>query len=67
MFRIGIDREADGWWIAEVPAISGVIAYGATDDEAKNRTIALALRVIADHIEHGGPVPPEAREFFVAA
>ncbi len=62
MFRIEIDREVDGRWIGEVPAIPGVMAYGATEAEARNRTEALALRVMADRIEHGEPVPPEARE-----
>jgi predicted RNase H-like HicB family nuclease len=67
MLGIEIDRETDGRWIGEIPAIPGVMAYGATEAEAKNRTAALALRVVADRIEHGEPVPPEAREFFAAA
>jgi predicted RNase H-like HicB family nuclease len=67
MFRIEIDREEDGRWIGEVPAIPGVMAYGATEAEAKSRTEALALRVIADRIEHGEAIPPEARDLFVAA
>jgi predicted RNase H-like HicB family nuclease len=64
MLRIEFDRETDGRWIAEVPALPGVIAYGATQDEARSKTEALALRVIADKIEHGEPVPPEARNIF---
>jgi len=51
-FEIEIDREADGRWIAEVPALSGVLAYGRTRDEAVARVQALALRVIAERLEH---------------
>jgi predicted RNase H-like HicB family nuclease len=64
---IEIEREEDGRWIGEVPALPGVMAYGATEAEVRDKTAALALRVIADRLEHGEPVPPEARELFVYA
>jgi len=67
MIRIEIEREDDGRWIAEVPALPGVLVYGASEAEARTRAIALALRVIADRIEHDEPVPAEARDLFVAA
>ena len=51
-FEIEIEREADGRWIAEVAALSGVQAYGQTRDEAVARVQALALRVIAERLEH---------------
>ncbi len=47
------ERETDGRWIAEVPALAGVLAYGATRDEAIAHAQALALRVLAERIEHG--------------
>ena len=47
------DREEDGRWIAEVPSPPGVMAYGATRDDAGNRALALALRVVADKLENG--------------
>lgn len=50
---IELDREADGRWIAEVPALPGVIVYGSTRSEAVAKAKALALPVIADRIEHG--------------
>lgn len=54
--EIEIDREDDGRWIAEVPELSGVMAYGRTRDEAVARVQALALRVIAERLEHAeGP------------
>ena len=52
-FTLEFDREVDGRWIAEVVELPGVIAYGATEQEAGNRVQALALRVLADRIEHG--------------
>jgi len=51
--RVEIEQEADGRWIAEVPDLPGVMAYGATSDEARARVQALALRVVADRLEHG--------------
>ncbi len=55
-FSIEIEREDDGRWLAEVPALSGVMAYGEDRDEAVARVQALALRVIAERLEHGeGP------------
>jgi predicted RNase H-like HicB family nuclease len=51
-FTIEIEREEDGRWLAEVPALSGVMAYGEDRDEAVARVQALALRVIAERLEH---------------
>ncbi len=53
--RLGIelDREADGRWIAEVVDLPGVLVYGATRNEALAGAQALALRVVADQLEHG--------------
>ena len=47
------EQEADGRWIAEVVELPGVLVYGATRDEATARVKALALRVLADRLEHG--------------
>jgi predicted RNase H-like HicB family nuclease len=52
-FSIEVDREVDGRWIAEVPALPGVIVYGETRAEAISRAKALALHVVAERIEHG--------------
>jgi predicted RNase H-like HicB family nuclease len=49
---IEIEREDDGRWMAEIPALSGVMAYGQDRDEAVARVQALALRVIAERLEH---------------
>ena len=49
---IELDREDDGRWLAEVPALAGVMCYGANRDEAVAHVQALALRVIAERLEH---------------
>lgn len=50
-FTIEIEQEDDGRWLAEVPALSGVMAYGQDRNEAVARVQALALRVIAERLE----------------
>ena len=50
-FRIEFEHEEDGRWLAEISDLSGVLAYGATREEAEAAVEALALRVIADRIE----------------
>ena len=52
-------RETDGRWIADIPELPGVTVYGATPEEATIKAKTLALRVIAEEIEHG-ELPPEA-------
>jgi predicted RNase H-like HicB family nuclease len=54
-FAIQVEREADGGWIAEIAALPGVLAYGATGEEAIAKAKALALRVLAERLEHGEP------------
>lgn len=58
-FTIEHEREEDGRWLAEVPELSGVLAYGATADEAMAKAEVLALRVLAERLEHNeaGPQP----------
>jgi predicted RNase H-like HicB family nuclease len=56
-FLIEIEREDDGRWIAEVPALPGVLVYGTDREDAIHRAEALALRVLADKIDHGEDVP----------
>lgn len=67
MLRIESEREADGRWIAEVPALPGVMSYGATQEEAHARVKALALRIVADRLDNGEPLPSEIAAMFEAA
>jgi predicted RNase H-like HicB family nuclease len=67
MLEIETEREQDGRWLAEVTALPGVLAYGTTDAEARSKVQALALRVIADRIENGEPLPREIAAVFEAA
>jgi predicted RNase H-like HicB family nuclease len=52
-FTIETEQEDDNRWIAEILEISGVLAYGNTQQQAITKAQALALRVIADKLEHG--------------
>ena len=65
--KIEVEREADGRWIAEVPELPGVMAYGPTKAEAIAGVEALALRVLADRVEHGEEVPALRQVFAVPA
>jgi len=56
-FMIELEQEEDGRWLAEVLELPGVLAYGQTPDEATAKAQALALRVLADRLEHGETTP----------
>mgnify|MGYP001565083592 CR=1 FL=1 len=56
-FTIEHEREEDGRWLAEVPELPGVLAYGATADEAMAKAEVLALRVIAERLENNEAKP----------
>ena len=64
--KIEVEREADGRWIAEVVELPGCMAYGDSQVNALARAKALALRVLADRIEHGEPVPAGDELFSIA-
>jgi predicted RNase H-like HicB family nuclease len=65
--QIEVEREDDGRWLAEVPELPGVMTYGKTRDEAISRVKALALRVLADRLEHGESVPELVEVFSIPA
>ena len=67
MLKIESEREDDGRWIAEVPALPGVLTYGSSESEARAKAQALALRVIADRLDHGEPLPREIAAVFAPA
>jgi predicted RNase H-like HicB family nuclease len=50
---VEFEREDDGRWLAEVPQLAGVMAYGNSPQEAGAAAAALARRVLADRLEHG--------------
>ena len=56
-FEIECEREEDGRWLAEVPQLPGVLAYGSSADEAMAKAEILTLRVLADRLEHGESKP----------
>jgi predicted RNase H-like HicB family nuclease len=65
--NIETEREDDGRWIAEVPDLPGVMVYGASREEAITKVKALALRVLADRLEHGESIPELGQVFAVPA
>ena len=66
MLRIEVEEETDGRFIAEVPELPGVMAYGQSRNEAIVKVEALALRVLADRVENGEPVPKFLQIFSAA-
>ena len=66
-FKIELERETDGRWIAEVVDLPGVLAYGESPEEAQAKVQALALRVVADRLEHGEAGPNLLSISFAAA
>ena len=65
--KIEIEQEDDGRWIAEVSDLPGVMHYGLTRAEAVAKVKTLALRDIADRLEHGEEIPALAEAFTVPA
>jgi len=60
---VELDREVDGRWIAEIPNLPGVMVYGATKREALRNLYAVALRTLADGVEHGATLVAVSRLF----
>ena len=67
MYHVETEQEADGRWIADVPELPGVLAYGMSRDEAVRRAQALSLRVLADRLDHGEPLPLVQAVFAIVA
>ena len=55
-YTIDTEVEEDGRWIAEVLEIPGALTYGTTAEEATAKAQALALRILAERLEHGEEV-----------
>ncbi|MGI8982276.1 MAG: type II toxin-antitoxin system HicB family antitoxin [Pirellulaceae bacterium] len=64
--KIEVEQEEDGRWLAEVPELPGVLAYGHSREEAVSHAQALALRVLADRLDHGELVPELGGVFAVS-
>ena len=60
-FTLECEQEEDGRWIAEVPELPGVLAYGSSSADAMSKAEVLALRVIADKLENGESEPVSIR------
>ena len=66
-FLIATEQESDGRWIAEIGVLPGVMAYGTTETDSVAKVQALALRVLAERLEHGEAVPEFLTVTFEAA
>ncbi len=66
MLMVETERETDGRWIADIALLPGVMSYGVSREEAVAKAEALALRVLADRVEHGEAVPELAMLFSAA-
>ena len=66
-FQIELEEEADGRWLAEVATLPGVMTYGVTQTDAVAKVQALALRVLAERLEHGEAVSELLTVTFQAA
>jgi len=66
-FKIEVEREDDGRWLAEVLELPGVLAYGQSQEAAVSKVQALALRVVAERLEHGEAGPQLLSISFAAA
>lgn len=66
-FKVELEREDDGRWIAEVLDLPGVMAYGKSAEEVQAKIQALALRVVADRLENGEAGPEFLQIEFNAA
>jgi predicted RNase H-like HicB family nuclease len=66
-FKVETEREDDGRWLAEVLELPGVLAYGESQETAVSKVQALALRVIAERLEHGEAGPDLISISFKAA
>jgi predicted RNase H-like HicB family nuclease len=64
--RIELELDQDGRWLASVPELPGVMAYGVTEEEAIRKAKAVALQILADMIENGEEVPASMKVLFVA-
>jgi predicted RNase H-like HicB family nuclease len=67
IFKVEVEQEEDGRWLAEVLELPGVLAYGQSQDAAVSKVQALALRVIAERLEHGEAGPQLLSISFAAA
>jgi predicted RNase H-like HicB family nuclease len=67
MYQVEVEQEDDGRWIAEVPALPGVMTYGTTREEAVRRAQALSLRVLAERLDNAESLPDVQAVFSIVA
>lgn len=64
-YRVTIEQDEDGIYVAEVPSLPGCITQGATRSEALDN-VKEAIGLYLESLEaHGEPVPPPITEEIV--
>jgi predicted RNase H-like HicB family nuclease len=63
IYHVETEREDDGRWLAEITDVHGAMAYGKDEHDAVRRAYALALRVLADRLEHGEEIEADEAPF----
>jgi predicted RNase H-like HicB family nuclease len=61
-YRIVIEQDEDGMFVAEVPALPGCISQGATRGEAMANITDAIVAYLASLKKHGEPMPPAITE-----
>jgi predicted RNase H-like HicB family nuclease len=64
--RTEVEQEEDGRYLASVPDLPGVMAYGDTAESALRKAKTIALQVLADMMESGEELPQPLRVLFAA-
>ncbi|HOB74318.1 MAG TPA: type II toxin-antitoxin system HicB family antitoxin [Phycisphaerae bacterium] len=67
MYTIEVEQEQDGRWIAEVMDLPGIMVYGPTREAAVRKAQALSLRVLAERLDNGEPLPEVEAVFSIVA
>lgn len=67
MFKVEVEEEVGGRWLAEVKNVPGALSYGTTRKEALTQAQAMALRVLAERLENGEAIPEVKSVFSVVA
>ena len=65
-FLLTVDRDEDGVWVAECPAIPGCVSQGGTAEEAVESIRAAIVLCLEVRAERGLPLTVETRQIEVA-
>jgi predicted RNase H-like HicB family nuclease len=64
-YTVVLEQEADGGFVASVPALPGCVSQGETREDAMSNIREAAELYVEDCIASGDPVPTEAGREYV--